>query len=121
MHTGKHLKSIFDRKLPVCSEGNILRALQIRQNYSNANFWQTCIKTKFAEMLQKFAPVNAGSTTITISFQDPEVEFYGTYVNYDLQSLVGEIGGVLGLTLGASGFSLIQFLIDFISALKWKK
>ena len=49
-------------------------------------------------------------TRVRIGLQDPEVEFHRTYINYDLQSLISEIGGILGLTLGASFMTLLHFV-----------
>ena len=46
-----------------------------------------------------------------------EVEHHETYVNYDFQSLVGEVGGVLGLTLGLSGLSMIDNFTKWIFSL----
>ena len=55
---------------------------------------------------------------ITLAFQDPIVETTSEFINYDLQSLISEVGGVLGLTLGLSGVSLtrmIAYLVTNIS------
>ena len=47
---------------------------------------------------------------ITFHMADPIVEYNIDFISYDLQSLVGEIGGTLGLTLGLSIYSLIDFI-----------
>lgn len=41
---------------------------------------------------------------------DFEVEHHTTYISYDIQSLIGELGGVIGMTLGLSGMSLADNL-----------
>ena len=66
-----------------------------------------CITTKYAYSKADF--VNSyNQTVIEVSFQDMEVENHKTYLSYDFQSLIGEVGGTLGLTLGASAFSLTK-------------
>ena len=55
--------------------------------------------------------------TITMTFQDPIVESTIESINYDLQSLISEVGGVLGLTLGLSGVSLTKLLSFVINKL----
>ncbi len=57
-------------------------------------------------------PDNTDSDTqVDILFTDPIVEYNINSISYDGQSLIGEIGGTLGLTLGLSGFSLVDFLL----------
>ena len=51
-------------------------------------------------------------STFVVHYKDPEIEHQYTSISYDVLSLIGEIGGVLGLTLGLSIFSLLQVLID---------
>ena len=46
------------------------------------------------------------------AYKYPEVLHYNTYISYDILTLIGEVGGLLGLTLGASGLSIIKSLIE---------
>ena len=45
---------------------------------------------------------------IYVTFENPEVEYHQSYISYDFISLVGEIGGILGITLGASVLTLFE-------------
>ena len=36
------------------------------------------------------------------------------YISYDLQNLIGEVGGTLGLTIGLSFFSITEYSINVI-------
>ena len=47
---------------------------------------------------------------ITISYQDHDVQHFTTYINYGSTELICEIGGVLGLTLGASALSMMGYI-----------
>ena len=49
---------------------------------------------------------------IYVRYQNPVVEYRISYVNYDLQSWISEIGGTIGLTLGISGLSLVEVVSD---------
>ena len=42
--------------------------------------------------------------------QDTEVVHQTTYVNYGLQSLISEVGGVLGITLGLSALCFLNLV-----------
>ena len=46
------------------------------------------------------------------AYKYPEVVHHNTYISYDLLTLIGEVGGLLGLTLGASGLSIIMTLLE---------
>ena len=46
------------------------------------------------------------------AYKYPEVVHHNTYISYDLLTLIGEVGGLLGLTLGASGLSIIMSLLE---------
>ena len=53
-----------------------------------------------------------------VAYENPEVEYHNTYISYDLLSLIGEVGGILGLTLGASALTLLESLIQHIPFIK---
>ena len=76
---------------------------------------QTCENTRFPskETIERSWIEN--KTLVYITFENPEVEYRDSYVSYDLLSMVGEIGGLLGLTLGASVLTLFESLIKFFT------
>ena len=47
---------------------------------------------------------------LSVSFTNPIIETIKTESTYDFQSLIGEIGGTLGLFLGLSGLGLMEML-----------
>ena len=53
-------------------------------------------------------------TVVYVTFETPQVEYQHTYINYDLLNLIGEVGGILGLTLGASGISLFDSILQYL-------
>ena len=54
---------------------------------------------------------------ITIKLESPIVQNVVDSYAYDLQSLIGEVGGTLGLFLGLSTYSFIEFLTYIIEKL----
>ena len=51
---------------------------------------------------------------VTVGYSNPEVLTYNTYISYDLLSLIGEVGGILGLTMGISVLTLLESLLQHI-------
>ena len=51
-------------------------------------------------------------TVLYFAYKYPEIVHFNTYISYDLLTLIGEVGGLLGLTLGASGLSIIMSLME---------
>ena len=57
--------------------------------------------------------VEVENPLIELVFASPIVEYNIDSISYDLQSLIGEIGGTLGLTLGLSLYSLLD-LVEYL-------
>jgi hypothetical protein len=51
-------------------------------------------------------------------YDELEVEHYYTYISYDFQSLICELGGLLGMTLGFSGFSIVYLCARLVGKLQ---
>ena len=52
---------------------------------------------------------------IIFFYHNPIIEHHFSYVSYDAQTLIGEIGGTLGLTLGLSGLTVIDVISSFLN------
>ena len=55
-------------------------------------------------------------STIKITINKPIVEYYIEEISYDFQSLVGEVGGTLGLTVGLSFLSISDWAMTLIKS-----
>jgi hypothetical protein len=62
----------------------------------------------------KIVTYDNNHSVLYVRYQNPVVEYRISYVNYDLQSWISEIGGTIGLTLGISGLSLVEVVSDAI-------
>ena len=74
----------------------------------------TCKMTRFTFTLREESTFVENTNLVSIKFVNPEVAKYHTYISYDLPSLIGEVGGILGLTLGVSALTFLESLLDNI-------
>jgi hypothetical protein len=74
---------------------------------------QACHQAKYSVAEEKHWKSNYGYGYgyLRIKLTDPVVEVSTDLVSYDLQSLIGECGGTLGLTLGISVYSGLESVI----------
>ena len=79
---------------------------------SNCSISQTCENVRFTTKYKEEDTWLKNKTLIFVTFQNPEVEYQHSYISYNLQSLIGEIGGILGITIGASALTLFDFLLQ---------
>ena len=75
---------------------------------------QTCKNVRFISNYKVDETWIENKTMVFVVFESPEVEYYNSYVSYNWMSLLAEIGGMLGLTLGASVFTSFEFLFHQI-------
>ena len=78
---------------------------------SNCTRAPTCKMTRFTSILEKGTSYVENKNLVFVAFSNPEVAKYNTYISYDFLSLVGEVGGILGLTLGVSVLTLFESLL----------
>ena len=115
LYGGLHLDDIIPKEVLNCSHDVTVEALEfIWKKESKCMQTLTCEKTRFTSIYAK-EDWNENKTMIWVAFVNPEVEHHNTYISYDFISLVGEVGGILGLTLGASTLTLLESLFQHMS------
>ena len=78
-------------------------------NRKTCKVGQVCDSVKFSYTTAQYDISEwKNASQLLIVLQDAEVQHHISYINYDLQSLISEIGGILGLTLGASVLSMAE-------------
>ena len=68
-----------------------------------------CKTSIFKIALDKESGHFSGSSKLSIQLENPGVLTIADSYSYDLQSFIGEVGGTLGLFLGLSIFSFVEF------------
>ena len=113
LNFGQHLDEFYKENMTFCDKKQTLLYFENAKFQTNCQNGQVCQTFKYNYIENIYDGYNENSkneTTIRFILQDPEVVHFHTEPNYDLQSLISEIGGVLGITLGASAFSLSIYL-----------
>ena len=115
LYSGQHLDDFFTEKVSVCSHDVTVKALDyILKKDSKCKPTQTCEMTRFSKSYKIEENGDENKTVIWLAFENPEVEYQNTYISYDLLSLLAEIGGILGLTLGASTLTLLELFFQHL-------
>ena len=116
LYSGRHLDDFIQKETSNCSYQVMLEALDFILKKENTSCFmaQTCENTRFPYKEKIQGTWIENRTVVYISFENPEVEYRHSYISYDFLSMIGEIGGLLGLTLGASVLTLFEsFLKSF--------
>ena len=112
LYGGPHLDELIPKEVLNCSHDVTMEALEfIRKKETKCMQTPTCDMTRFTSIYEK-EDWNENKTMIWVVYANPEVEYHNTYISYDLISLVGEVGGILGLTLGASTLTLLELVFQ---------
>ena len=124
LYSGQHLDNsnlldVLDldipKKMSNCSDKITLEVLNFYLNKrSNCSMTQTCRNVRYASSPNVEETWVKNKTLIYVFFASPEVEYHNSYISYGFYSFIGEIGGILGLTLGASAFTMSEFLLKHV-------
>ena len=115
LYQGYHLDNLVPEETSICSQEVTKKALEvIFGKTSNCTQDKTCEMERYTSVYKITKSWIENKTIIAVLFDSPEVEYHHTYISYDLLSFIGEVGGILGLTLGASVMSLTEFLFHSI-------
>ena len=119
LYNGPHLDDFIPDGILNCSNEVTKKALDLILNKeSKCNRTQTCEMTRFTWSYKVIDSWMENQMLLFVAYENPEVEYHNTYISYDLLSLIGEVGGILGLTLGASALTLLESLIQRIPFIK---
>ena len=115
LYNGQHLDDFIPKDASNCSYEIMMEAFDfISEKESNCSLSQTCENVRFTSNHKVEDTWLANKTVVYVTFENPEVEYQHSYISYDLISLIGEVGGILGLTLGASVLTLFESLFKRI-------
>ena len=111
LYSGPHLDNLTAKEATNCDHDVTLEALDfITSKESNCSTSQTCDNVRFTTKIYTQETWKENKELIYVVLEYPDVVYHHSYVSYDLISLIGEVGGILGITLGASALTLFEFL-----------
>ena len=70
--------------------------------------------TRFRFIIKEKTSYEENTNVVWITFSNPSVTNYHTYISYNLPNLIGEVGGILGLTLGVSALTFLESILNWI-------
>ena len=115
LYNGKHLDEFIPKETLNCTNEVTTEAFHLLVNKkSNCTKALTCEMKRFVSNHMVKNSWHSNSSVVWIAFANPEVIYYNSYISYDLFSLIGEVGGTLGLTLGASVMTLLESMFQKI-------
>ena len=116
LYFGHHLDHLIPREIPICDRNVTKKAFDLLWNKKTECIRsQTCDKKRYTTT-HKIKKIGENrKSTVFVAFENPEVEYHNTYISYGLLSLIGEVGGTLGLTLGASIMTLFDSIFQRLS------
>ena len=80
--------------------------------------WPKCKRSLYnLESLSTNERIDGIHSTLHIKLKSPNVLNIVDSYSYDFQSFIGEVGGTLGLFLGLSMFSIVEFIEYFLRKL----
>ena len=90
---------------------------------SNCPQMPKCKRTVYKMVLfpDESLPHATQESVLIIQLESPNVQTIVDSEAYDLQSLIGEVGGTLGLFLGLSMFSFIDFFVYILRKMSTRK
>ena len=120
LNSGHHLEELTQMELPECSENVMKEAILKISNKIFCPFGQVCNTTKYSYNLDAFDMSDSKQygniSRIYFVLRDPEVEHQETIKSYKIQNLMSEIGGIMGITLGASILSMMQLINNYLES-----
>ena len=115
LNFGKHYEH--DKNMPYCNESSMIESLKLYLDIEpECNISMSCLTETYTLTSKKH--LNYSDETLVDFFLFPEVQYFNTYVSYDMLSFVSEIGGILGLTLGISGIACFDLVLEIIASFK---
>ena len=112
LYSGPHLDELTPKEATNCNYNVTLEALDfISRKESNCSTSQTCDNVRITTKYKVQKTWLKNKNLVYVVLENPEVEYHHSYISYNLESFVGEIGGILGITLGASALTLFESLL----------
>ena len=88
---------------------DIIEIWKLEYNSIQTKTMPKCGRSMYKTTLTREYGGKFGNTVLKIQLENPNILTIVDSYSYDIQSFVGEVGGTLGLFLGLSVFSFVEF------------
>lgn len=117
LYSGRHLEQFIPgyENVPFCNDKVTKKGLKLYlAAYAKCKRAEprACNSIKYSALKEEYEGNPDGTAMLVIRYSNFEVEHYTSYIGYDEQSLVAELGGLLGMTLGLSFVTIGDVLSD---------
>ena len=116
LYSGNHLDHLNLHLLKPCNRSVILEALKMETDSNCRNLWPCSYLDFFidrdipTQTITEIANSGRFVSTLRIIFNEPVTEIYNSFISVNEQTLIGQVGGIMGITLGWSGLTLIDLI-----------
>ena len=121
-YTGKHLDHLELSKLPICNKTSTLKGLLLDKGPSCSNSipcerTEYSIDADFSDNEHYDLTGNVNKKSFALIYNLPLTEHYHSSVKVTEQTIIGNIGGIMGITLGWAGYGIVGMIDGFFSYL----
>ena len=106
--SGKHMENKAILSLPTCNNSVTLEMVTFSDKSLKCQRSVPCEHTDYT--LEGAYWSYQGNPKLTLTQIQEHFESYQSSITVDTQTLIGQVGGILGITLGWSGMSLIEWI-----------
>ena len=119
-YTGKHLDNLDLSELPICNKTITLKGLLLDKGAACLNSIP-CERTEYSidadlsDNEHYDLTGNVNKKTFALIYNLPLTEHYQSSVKVTEQTIIGNVGGILGITLGWAGYGIVGLIDGFFS------
>ena len=134
LQKGQEILQIFGCRLPwmnsidfgqdfdFCKNASVVQKARLEAtkiHYKDCNRFSRCNRAKYQIVGSEVEDTQTNmKSKLTLQFANTDVQVVKDFYSYDAQSLIGEVGGTLGLLLGMSFMSIFDLINFAISVLE---
>lgn len=99
--------------LPPCNDSVTIESLS-RTFPSNCGEWETCERTEYEIISHEETYIETSG--FSVGYKQDIEDHQNSWISVDEQTLIGQVGGILGILFGWSGMTLVD-MIGYIGVL----
>ena len=119
-YNGKHLDDLGLSELPICNKTSTLKGLSLDAGPACSNsvpceHTEYSIDADFSNDELYDLTGNTNKKLFSLIYNLPLTEHYHSSIKVTEQTIIGNVGGILGITLGWAGYGIVWMIDGFFS------